>query len=72
MDSLDRITAPVNEFCRLSGIGRSLVYEMISDGRLASITIGKRRLIVLDSYRELIERHRAAPRKGEALDAAEQ
>jgi excisionase family DNA binding protein len=61
MDTTDRITAPVGEFCRLAGIGRSLVYEMIGDGRLDSITIGKRRLIVLDSYRKLIERQRAAP-----------
>ena len=61
MDTPDRITVPVGEFCRLAGIGRSLVYEMIGDGRLDSITIGKRRLIVLDSYRRLIERQRVAP-----------
>jgi excisionase family DNA binding protein len=62
MDNIaDRIiTAPIAEFCRLSGIGRSLVYEMIGDGRLDSIRIGKRRLIVLDSYRRLIECQRAA------------
>jgi excisionase family DNA binding protein len=62
MDNIaDRIiTAPIAEFCRLAGIGRSLVYEMIGDGRLDSIRIGKRRLIVLDSYRRLVERQRAA------------
>jgi excisionase family DNA binding protein len=60
MDTGDRITAPIGEFCKLAGIGRSLVYEMIGDGRLDSITIGKRRLIVLDSYRRLVERQRAA------------
>jgi excisionase family DNA binding protein len=70
MDTTDRITAPINEFCRLAGIGRSLVYEMLGDGRLESITIGKRRLIVLASYHRLIERRRAdqpappAPRRG--------
>ena len=58
MDTIsDRIiTAPVGEFCRLSGLGRTKVYELLGDGTLASITIGKRRLIVLDSYRSLIER----------------
>jgi excisionase family DNA binding protein len=59
MDTTDRITASIGEFCKLAGIGRSLVYEMIGDGRLDSITIGKRRLIVLDSYRRLVERQRA-------------
>jgi excisionase family DNA binding protein len=60
MDTTDRITAPIGEFCKLAGIGRSLVYEMIGDGRLDSILIGKRRLIVLDSYRRLVERQRAS------------
>lgn len=53
------ITATVSEFCQISGIGRSLVYEMLANGRLDSILIGKRRLIVLDSYRQLVERQRA-------------
>jgi len=69
-----QITATVAEFCRISGIGRSLTYEMIGDGRLDSITIGKRRLIVLDSYRRLVERQRVTappPRtKGKARNAA--
>ena len=58
MDTIsDRIiTTPVGEFCRLSGLGRTKVYELLGDGTLNSITIGKRRLIVLDSYRSLIER----------------
>jgi excisionase family DNA binding protein len=74
MDTGDRITAPIGEFCKLAGIGRSLVYEMIGDGRLDSITIGKRRLIVLDSYRRLVERQRSTPpplaSKGKARTAA--
>lgn len=57
------ITAPIGEFCRISGIGRSRVYELIDDGSLESFTLGKRRLIVIDSYRRLIERQRGAPPK---------
>jgi excisionase family DNA binding protein len=75
MDTFERITAPVGEFCRLAGIGRSLTYEMIADGRLESILIGKRRLIVLDSYRRLVERAVAAKteapfRQGKARNPA--
>jgi hypothetical protein len=63
MDTLaDRIiTAPVGEFCRISGIGRTRVYELIAAGALDSIAVGKRRLIVLDSYRRFIERQRGTP-----------
>jgi hypothetical protein len=64
METTDRITAPIGEFCKLAGIGRSLVYEMIGDGRLESILIGKRRLVVLDSYRRLVERQRATGANG--------
>jgi excisionase family DNA binding protein len=63
MDTVsDRIiSAPVGEFCVLSGLGRTVVYEMIGDGRLDSIKIGKRRLILIESYRRLIERQRGSP-----------
>jgi hypothetical protein len=52
------ITASIAEFSRLSGIGRTRVYELIGDGSIDSILIGKRRLVVIDSYRRLIERQR--------------
>jgi hypothetical protein len=44
----------------MSGLGRSKVYELLDAGDLDSIKVGKRRLIVLDSYHKLIERQRAA------------
>ena len=57
------ITAPISEFCQLSGLGRTRVYELIGTGDLDSITVGKRRLVIIDSYRRLIERQRAAGQK---------
>ena len=54
------ITAPIPAFCRLTGLGRTKIYEMLADGSLDSITIGKRRLIVVELYRRLIERQRLA------------
>lgn len=56
----DPITAPVREFCRLSGLGHTSVYDLIRRGELESITVGRRRLIILASYHRLIERRRAA------------
>ena len=65
LDPPDRITATSPEFRRLSGIGRSRIYELLKAGELESIHIGSRRLILIDSYRRLIERCRqsAAPTK---------
>ena len=49
------ITAPVDAFARMSGIGRDLIYDMIKDGTLDSIKIGRKRLIVIASYHRYIE-----------------
>ena len=64
-DPSDRTTATIPEFRRLSGIGRSRIYELLNAGDLESIHIGSRRLILIDSYRRLIERCRknVAPTK---------
>jgi len=65
LDPPDRISATIPEFRRLSGIGRSRIYELLKAGELESIHIGSRRLILIDSYRRLIERCRqsVAPTK---------
>src|SRR5215471_12267590 len=55
------ISASVKDFARISGLGESTVWAMIHDGRLESIAIGRRRLVLIDSYRRLIEQQRAAP-----------
>jgi excisionase family DNA binding protein len=52
------ITTTISNLCRLTGCGRSKTYELLAEGTLESIKIGKRRLIVLDSYRQLMERQR--------------
>jgi hypothetical protein len=57
----DIITATIPEFRRLSGISRSRIYELLDAGEIESIHIGARRLVLIESYRRLIERSRAAP-----------
>ena len=59
-DTADLITANIGQFMRLSGLGRSRVYELLTSGELDSVYIGSRRLILVDSYRRLIERQRTA------------
>jgi hypothetical protein len=50
------ITAPVNDFSRISGLGVSTVWKLIAEEELETISVGKRRLVVLDSYRRFVER----------------
>ena len=53
------ITTSIGDFCRLTGISRSKTYELLAAGEIESIKIGRRRLIVIDSYRKLIDHQRA-------------
>lgn len=49
------IALGITDACRVSGMGRSWLYKAIAEGRLASVTLGRRRLIRADSLRALIE-----------------
>jgi hypothetical protein len=49
------ITATVDAFSRMSGISRDLVYDMLKQGCLDSIKIGRKRLIVIASYHRYID-----------------
>ncbi|HEX6015116.1 MAG TPA: helix-turn-helix domain-containing protein [Geminicoccaceae bacterium] len=44
----------INETCRLTGIGRSKLYQLIGDGTLPTLKVGKRRLVRLSTVRRLL------------------
>lgn len=50
------ILCSVNEAAQMLGIGRTKIYDMLSKGDLASMQIGTRRLVKIDSIKALIER----------------
>jgi len=35
----------VNDFCRVVGLGRTSVYALMAEGKLATVKVGNRRLI---------------------------
>lgn len=51
---MNQIAASVSETARTLGIGRTLVYEMIADGRLETFKLGRRRLVTIESIRRLV------------------
>jgi hypothetical protein len=56
-----RTTATIPQFERMSGLGRSLIYEMIADGRLETVRLSRRQLIILESFGRLVDQARAKP-----------
>ena len=49
------IAYSVGDACRVSSLGRTRLYQLISEGRLEMRKIGKRTLIPATSLRALIE-----------------
>jgi excisionase family DNA binding protein len=53
MSELPVIWCSVDEAIRISGISRSLLYDMMNDGRLKSAKVGKKRLVSVESIQTL-------------------
>ena len=52
----EKLMVSVNEACDRTGIGRSALYEMIRDGEIQSVKVGRRRLIPVTGLESLVER----------------
>ena len=52
---VQRLTCTISEACEMTGLGRTKLYELIGDGRLATTTVGRRRLVVVRSLLSLLE-----------------
>lgn len=51
--TLKPITVTVDNAIKLSGIGRTKLYELINQGVIKTTTIGRRRLVIYSSLEEL-------------------
>ena len=54
----DPITVRVREACRMTGIGRSKLYELIADGEIETMKVGSITLIPTESLRRFVGRCR--------------
>jgi excisionase family DNA binding protein len=52
---VERVSCTVSEACTATGIGRSKLYQLIGDGRIQSMLVGRRRLILVRSLLSLIQ-----------------
>lgn len=46
---------PVNDCCRVTGLGRTSVYSLIASGKLETVKICNRRLVIHEPVVRLIE-----------------
>ena len=52
---LKPVSATIDDTCHLTGLGRTKVYELIAEGRLKAVAIGRRRLVLYSSIEDLID-----------------
>jgi excisionase family DNA binding protein len=52
----ERLNVSLAEACQIIGIGRTRLYEIINDGALRTIRIGKRRLVPVAEIRDFVAR----------------
>jgi excisionase family DNA binding protein len=50
----DRITCTIPEACQVSGLGRTKLYQAMSDGRLEFVKVDNRRLVCIPSLLKLL------------------
>jgi hypothetical protein len=62
---IEPITATVKQFETISGLRSTSIYNLIRSGDIVSVTVGRRRLIVLESYRRYLSARLAATGRGE-------
>ncbi len=48
------LAVSVNEAVRISGVGRTSIYEAIGDGRVEAVKCGSKTLVLIDSLRAFI------------------
>jgi excisionase family DNA binding protein len=48
------ISTTVDDACRITGLGRTKIYELISDGTLKTVRLGRRRLVIFESLEALL------------------
>ncbi len=54
--ALEPLAVGVADAARLVGVGRSTLYEFIANGRLRSVKVNERRIVMLDDLRAWLER----------------
>jgi excisionase family DNA binding protein len=49
------LALPIKDACRVLGIGPTKLWELIGNGTLKTISIGRKRLVVYSSLKALVE-----------------
>lgn len=63
---LEPLAVDIPKACRLTGLGRSKLYELLSAGEIPSVKVGKRRVVPVASLRQWLAKLANRPTPGAA------
>ena len=49
-----RLAVTIDDACEITGLGRTKIYELIGQGKLKAVSIGRRRLVLMESIEALL------------------
>jgi excisionase family DNA binding protein len=52
--SIKPLTVPVKMACQLVGVSNSTMWKLIAEGRVKTISLGRKRLVIYESLEELV------------------
>lgn len=67
---MDRLLIDVDAAAKSLGIGRSSMYALMNAGDVATVVIGRRRLVTADSLRAYVDEHATTTPTADALATA--
>jgi len=66
-EPIERFTAQIKDACRMSGIGRTVLYDLMTRGDVKSVKIGRRRLVLVDSLKQYVKGSSSGGLKGKTI-----
>lgn len=51
---MERVFVSISETTKILGLGRSMIYKMIGEEQLATVKLGRRRLVKVEAIRRLM------------------
>mgnify|MGYP006277678001 CR=1 FL=1 len=54
--ALNAIACPITTVCRVAGLGRTKLYELLAEGEITAVKVGRRTIVKLSSLQEFLAR----------------
>ena len=54
--TIEPLSVDIAGACRMTGLGRSKIYELLGSGEIRSLKVGRRRIVTVAAIRDFLDR----------------